>query len=209
MKFIYSLFIVGSITACNSTADNTSTSDSSSTTMSDHNNMSMNDSSTNHGNTSGQGTGSGSENMTLSESDKDFMMKAAMGNAAEIEAGTMAQQKGSNAAVKEFGATMVKDHTDAGNQLKGIASSLSMMAPDSLDNEHKAMKKKISSLSGAKFDREYMMGQVKDHQMMITLFEGQSNNGSHTRLKQFATNTLPHLKMHLQMADSVLGKLKK
>ena len=37
--------------------------------------------------------------------------------------------------VKAFGAMMVKDHTEANNNLKAIASSLNIALPDSVSND--------------------------------------------------------------------------
>src|ERR1700730_2524679 len=48
----------------------------------------------------------------LSPADAEFIQKAAMGGLAEVELGLLAQQKGANDAVGQFGRRMVHDHSD-------------------------------------------------------------------------------------------------
>jgi putative membrane protein len=146
-------------------------------------------------------------NTTVSDMDREFVLKVAMGNTAEVDAGNLASDKGSDDGVKGFGETMVKDHGDAQSKLKGIASSLGLNAPDSIDAEHKAMKTKLQGLSGKAFDREYIAGQVKDHQATISLFEKQVSGGTNSQIKDFASTTLPHLRMHLQNAESLQSRV--
>jgi predicted outer membrane protein len=49
--------------------------------------------------------------------DSSFFKNAAEGGMAQVDAGKLAQQKGSSPAVKEFGAMMVKDHSAANAKL--------------------------------------------------------------------------------------------
>jgi putative membrane protein len=143
-------------------------------------------------------------NGDMNDMDREFIMKAGMGNTAEIETGTLAQQKGSTAAVRDYGSLMVRDHGDAQAQLKAAAGSM-VTVPDSVDQEHAAMRSKLEGMSGLDFGQEYMRGQVKDHEATIALFERQIAGGSNTALMDFARTTLPHLKMHLEKAQSLVN----
>ncbi|HEV7783288.1 MAG TPA: DUF4142 domain-containing protein [Chitinophagaceae bacterium] len=142
-------------------------------------------------------------NTTVNDTDREFALKAGMGNTGEIEAGQLAVQRANGNDVKEFGNMMIKDHGDAQSRLKGIAASLSLNAPDSVDQEHKDLKTKLSGLSGKAFDKEYITAQVKDHRATVTLFEKQISSGTNSQLKEFATSTLPHIKMHLEKAEAL------
>ena len=144
----------------------------------------------------------------LNDVDRDFVMKVGIANTAEIEAGKMAQKNGSAAEVKDFGRTMEKDHSDAQAQLKSTVASLSLSVPDSLDAEHTEMKKKLMKVSGKNFDREYMTAMANGHRKVVALFEKEISEGSNGAVKQFATNTLPHIRMHLERADSIKAALK-
>lgn len=74
-------------------------------------------------------------------------------------------------------------------------------------SKHRQSIDKLSKLSGADFDREYMRQQLKAHEKAISLFERQANKGKDTELKTFASNTLPTLREHQQMARDTAGKV--
>ena len=56
----------------------------------------------------------------------NFAVKAANGGMMEVELGKIAQDNASSPRVKAFGAMMVKDHSEANSNLKGIANSLNI-----------------------------------------------------------------------------------
>jgi putative membrane protein len=139
----------------------------------------------------------------VNNTDRDFTMKASMGNTAEVDAGQSASVKGTDAGVRMFGQMMVTDHTDAETQLKALASSFSLSAPDSIDAAHVALKTQLMSLSGRAYDSVYIKSQVQDHQTTISLFENEVNNGNNQQLINHANTLLPKLRMHKHMADSL------
>jgi putative membrane protein len=143
-----------------------------------------------------------------SAADVKFAKEAAMGGMMEVDLGKVAVQKASNAKVKEFGQRMADDHSKAADQLKSIAAKENITLPTELDAKHKAMVDKMSSLSGAEFDRAYMADMVKDHQHDVADFQKESTSGSDDTLKAWAGKTLPTLQEHLRIAketDSSLG----
>jgi len=137
-----------------------------------------------------------------------FMTGAAYSGNAEIVAGRMALEKTKNAEVKQFAQQMIAEHTKAGNELKALATKKSFTPPMDLDGEHKTMAADMSKLTGEEFDRAYMRGQVADHQKTVALFEAQANGGTDADAKAYAAKTLPTLKMHLEMAEKLNGKMK-
>lgn len=137
-----------------------------------------------------------------------FITRAAEGGMAEIEAGKLAVSKAQNPEVKQFAQQMIADHTRANNELKPLAGKKNVTLPTDLDPMHKAMAQKLSGLSGAEFDREYMRGQVEDHERTVALFQAQADNGTDAEAKALAAKTLPNLKMHLEMARKISGNLK-
>jgi putative membrane protein len=152
-------------------------------------------------NATGEQTGMG--NMT--SHDHEFLMEAAMGGMMEVELGRLAAQQGGSDAVKQFGQRMVDDHGKANQELMSLASSKGMTLPAQLDEKHQKEVTKLSSLTGADFDREYTKMMVSDHRKDVSEFEKQSTRGTDADLKAFATKTLPTLQEHLQMAESLPG----
>jgi putative membrane protein len=144
---------------------------------------------------------------TSQTSDQRFMKEAAAGGMAEVELGQLAADKASSPDVKEFAQRMVKDHSQANDQLKQIAMQKNVTLPTSPSPKDEMIKKKLSNMSGDAFDRAYMADMVKDHKKDIAAFQKESANGQDPDMKQFASQTLPTLKDHLKQAESVSPKL--
>ncbi len=133
-------------------------------------------------------------------SDAEFAERAAEGVAAEVKLGQLAQEKGSNEAVKDFGKMMVNDHTEAGQQLKTIAAQQNLKLPNELNKHDQGVYDKLSKLSGEPFDRAYAKEMVNDHRKDIDDFQQEANGGQNQPIKNFAEQTLPTLQKHLKDA---------
>lgn len=144
---------------------------------------------------------------TSQTSDQHFMKEAAQGGMAEEELGQLAAEKASSPDVKDFAQRMVKDHSQANEQLKQLASQKGVTLPTSLSAKDQATKDKLSKLSGEAFDQAYMSDMRKDHKTDIAAFQKESASGKDPDVKQFASQTLPTLKDHLKQAESVRPKL--
>jgi len=136
-----------------------------------------------------------------------FAAKAAQGGLTEVQLGQLAMKNGADPAVKEFGQRMVADHSRANNELKAIASQQSIQLPAEVSAEQKSMIDKLSKLSGAEFDKEYMDDMVKDHEEDVADFKTQSQDGNTAEIKAFAGKALPTLQSHLEMAREVAKKV--
>src|SRR5256714_1396570 len=114
----------------------------------------------------------------LAPSDEEFAQKAATGGQAEVELGQLASEKASNPKVKEFAQRMVSDHGQAGQQLQQIAGNKGLELPKMLPTEAQEEKDKLSKLSGAQFDKEYMRFMVEDHRKDAQEFQKASTTVS-------------------------------
>jgi putative membrane protein len=141
----------------------------------------------------------------LNETDNTFINQAALGGMAEVQFGQLAAQKAARPAVKQFGQQMVTDHTPVNQQLMQLAQAKGVTPPADLDPAHQAILARLQRERGATFDRDYMRGQVADHQAMIALFQRESQEGADPDLKNFAGQVLPQLQQHLQMAQSLVA----
>jgi putative membrane protein len=137
------------------------------------------------------------------QNDRLFVYEATIGGAAEVEFGQLAEQKGRSQAVKDFGRQMVADHGKADQQLMQLAQAANIPQPGQPDEEHKAMRAQLEKLGGAEFDLAYIRGQVGDHQKTAQLFEWEIGFGQDPQLKGFASQILPIVLRHLEMARAV------
>jgi putative membrane protein len=136
-----------------------------------------------------------------------FATNAAQGGMAEVELGRLATQRAGDASVREFGARMVADHSRANSELKSIAGQKGIQLPTELNSEQKSEMDKLSKMSGAEFDKEYMSAMLKDHETDVKDFDTQSKEGNDPEIKAFAGKTLPTLQQHLQMAQQAAQKV--
>ncbi len=137
-----------------------------------------------------------------------FMTEAAKGGMAEIELSKLATTKAQNAEVKKYAQQMIQDHTNASAELKQLAGKKNVTLPTELDAEHKAIKDRLSGLSGAEFDKAYVNAMVSDHEKTVNLFKTQADGGTDADAKAFAAKTLPKLQGHLDMIKGIESKMK-
>ena len=151
---------------------------------------------------------SSNANKVVSSSDKDFMGKAVQGGLAEVQLGGIAVQKAQNEEVKAFGQKMITDHSRANSELRTIITQKGVNIPSTTTVEQAESMNKLSKLSGAAFDKEYVRMMVEDHEKDVAEFQKEANTGTDIDTKEFAADTLPKLKMHLEMIKSISSKLK-
>jgi putative membrane protein len=144
-----------------------------------------------------------SSNANVPRADRSFITKAAQGGLAEVQLGQLAAQKATDPQVKQFAQRMVEDHSKANDKLKQVASSKNVTLPGDLPSDAKREEDKLNKLSGAQFDKEYMNHMLSDHKKDVNLFRSESKSAKDPDVKQFASETLPTLEQHLQMAQSI------
>jgi len=143
---------------------------------------------------------SASASQPVGEADSSFAMKAAAGGMAEVKMGQLAQEKGTDDAVKAFGQRMVDDHSKAGDRLKDVASKDGVALPTDVSKADQREYNRLSKLSGKDFDQAYAQAMVKDHVNDISEFKKEAMSGGDPALKQFAAETLPTIQDHLKQA---------
>jgi putative membrane protein len=142
-----------------------------------------------------------------SNPDSSFYKALAEGGIAEVEAGQLAQNKSSNDQVKQFAATMVKDHSAANDELKTLAASKNITLPDHSSVMQKAAHAKLDILSGETFDKAYVRNQIKAHRQTVSLLNKEIGTGQDADAKAFAQKILPTVRSHLKMAYGLADSL--
>jgi len=151
--------------------------------------------------TSGQAASGGK---SMSRSDTELMRELAYANLAEIEAAKIAQNKSQNEQVKNFAQRMMDDHSQALQQLQQLAQQKGVTLPTEPDAKHKAEAKKLSSLSGDKFDKQYVsQGGLVDHRDTHRLLTRVQDRATDSDLKALASKMQPVVDQHLTMAQGI------
>ena len=134
-------------------------------------------------------------------------------NQVDIDAGRLAESKGSNAAIKQFAEQMVTDHTGVNKQATELVTRLKV-TPE--DNPTAASLKKggaeniahLKTLTGTAFDKAYIDHEVAYHQQVLdaldkTLIPGAQN----AELKALLVKVRPAFEAHLRHAKHIQASL--
>jgi len=132
-----------------------------------------------------------------------FLTDVIQTNNAEISFGQAAQAMGSARGVKDFGKMLVNDHTKANDQAKQLAMALNVPVPDGTTPEAESELKMATGMSGTGFDKDFLADMVKGHQQAIDKFQQEAGSSDPAQVTDFAKQTLPTLKKHLEKAQSL------
>ena len=131
-----------------------------------------------------------------------FITKAVQGNLAEVSMGQLAQQQGSRAEVKSFGQQLAADHSAANQKATAVATQLGAKPPSEPNKKQMSDHHKLMKMSGTAFDRQFATMMVADHKKAIADYKKAAKMKNDTAAG-YATESLPVLEKHLQMAQSL------
>jgi putative membrane protein len=142
------------------------------------------------------------QSVGLMGEDAKFLTTAIQSGIAEVELGRLARDRTDDREVRRFAQTMIDDHTNANRQLEALARAQELTVPTEMDSEHQTLHQQLSALRGSSFDREYMRGQIQDHETAVALFTEQAATETDP-VAQTAAKILPKLREHLAMAREI------
>ncbi len=147
-----------------------------------------------------------------SAKDIECLAKLHHDNEMEIQMGKLARQNGQSKQVKQYGELLIKDHALADKQIMALAKKknidLTMPAPKT-EEERAEMQsamdemKRLETLKGEEFDREFAKMMVKDHQKAVDLIEGTLTQTQDAKVSSVLAKILPVLKEHLRVAENI------
>jgi putative membrane protein len=134
--------------------------------------------------------------------ERQFIEDQMQDGQAEVRLGNLASERATSSEVKQFAQMMVEDHTKAGSDLQQLVRSenLQIDAPEA--NESDDLYERLSKLSGAEFDREYIDAMVEEHEEAVNELERHTDSDN-ASVKQFASSTLPVVQKHLEQAKQI------
>jgi putative membrane protein len=156
--------------------------------------------------TAGTQPGKQTTESRLDKSDQRFMEQAARDGIAEVELGKLAAAKGMDEHVKQMGQKLADDHTKANDRLMKLAQSKDVTLPSGLDKSGQDKIGRLSKLSGKDFDKAFMKEVEKDHKKDISEFKKEAKDGKDPDIKSFASEMIPSLESHLNMARGMTNK---
>ena len=134
--------------------------------------------------------------------DTAFVTDGIKGDTAEVAIGQLAASKGSAQSVRDFGNMLVTDHGAHKQKLIDLANGAGIAVPQEPAEEGHSNLLKLQKLSGAEFDKTFAQILVESHKKGIAKNEAQAKSGD-PQTARLAQETLPVLKKHLAMAESL------
>jgi len=122
-------------------------------------------------------------------------------NQHEIEMGKEAEKNGNTKAVKDFGKTLVKDHTEADKKTLALAKKEKI----DIAANTPPMKNEMATIpAGPDFDSKFAQAMLEDHKKDIAEVTQARDSTDDAQLKKLLTEVLPTLKKHEEMAQKII-----
>lgn len=137
---------------------------------------------------------------------KHFLIVASIKNLQEVRAGQQALGQAKSPDVKAFGQMMVKDHSQAEQQLLALAKRKNISLPPAATGG--IQPDLLLKNAGQRFDKMYVHAMVAGHGNAVQEFENYAVTGKDPDVRAFAQELLPALKHHLAESQALEEKLK-
>ena len=131
----------------------------------------------------------------------------------DIAMAKFAETRTHNAAVKQFAATMITDHTAVNEQAVALAKKLGVTPEDnavsqSLESGAKQARASLEPLHGAAFDRAYMDREVAYHQAVLDAIDKVLiPTTENAELSKLLSDVRPAIATHLEHAKQLRSQL--
>jgi putative membrane protein len=134
--------------------------------------------------------------------DFNFVAQANLGAPFQIASGRIAEEKATNANIRDYAHLMVVSHKPVVDALDAILQRERVTAPPNtlLQGAYDAMIASLKADRAATFGRDYVEGQLDYQKGNAALFRYEIQNGTDPDLKEFAQHTFPKIEDHLQRA---------
>jgi putative membrane protein len=137
----------------------------------------------------------------LGPDDTYFVTQTSLGTPFQVDAGRVAEAKGTTQAIRSYADLMVSSHITVNDALLAVLKNKAPVSPPTLLKA--AYATTVSTLqheSGSTLDADYVRGQVNYQNANAALYEYEIANGTDPDLKAFARETLPKIQDHLERA---------
>lgn len=146
-------------------------------------------------------------------SDPEVAHVAVTANSIDVELARVAEARAVNREVKEFAATMIRDHSAVNAQAAALAKKLGVTPRDNAVSESllsgaAAARATIEKQHGAAFDRAYVDREVGYHQAVLDALDTVLiPTTSNAELKDLLVAVRPAIAAHLAHAKQIQGTL--
>ena len=135
-----------------------------------------------------------------------------LANTADIETGTLGAARAQNKEVRDYGTMLAQVHTEVRQKGRDLAKKLGVTpvlpADNTMGKEHAAAMARLSRLSGAEFDRAFVVHEQAFHKAVLDAVKGTLLPAiQNQELKDFVASLGPAFEAHRVMAEHLAQKL--
>ena len=144
------------------------------------------------------------EGTALGPVDTYFVTQTSLGTPFQVDAGRVAEAKGTTQAIRSYADLMVSSHITVNNALLAILKNKAPTPPPTLlQAAYATMVATLQHETGRQLDADYIRGQVNYQNANAALYKYEIANGIDPDLKAFAQQTLPKIEDHLARAEKL------
>ncbi|HET9241283.1 MAG TPA: DUF4142 domain-containing protein [Oligoflexus sp.] len=145
------------------------------------------------------------------ETTSTILKKLHVINRAEIEAGSIALQRGLSAAARDFGQHLISDHERMDREITQVARNFNVDLRDELSEESvRHLREKLEDVASnlreadpKEFDRIFGDSMYKAHKEAIAMTQNAEDDVSSDEVGQLLRSTVAALQHHVQLAERV------
>jgi len=141
-----------------------------------------------------------------SNADRDAIKLLHQANQVEMEMGNIARTNAGSMGVKDYGRMLEQDHNKADKQLLNMAKQKQVQLTAAEPKGETKQLDELRQMKGQAFDKKFLQTMVEDHTKAIDDLQKLMPDVKDPQVKAMMQETLPTLKHHRDMAQSLLQK---
>lgn len=139
--------------------------------------------------------------------DQVFLLYALEVDRTQVQLGQLAADKAQAEQVRQFAERMVDYHKRSNDRLTQIAREYGIEPPQGISPVAQRMQDGLQRLAGARFDEEYMAGQVIDNYSTHYFYRREERHGLDRQLQREADQQAEHIREHRREAQQIARRL--
>lgn len=145
-----------------------------------------------------------SDQKLVNEDDAQFLVKSADARMMDSREGKLALERGTTAAIRNYGSLMVKDQAMLLGKIKQLATNRKISLPADIGNDKKEGHDELREKTGEDFDKKFIKMMIIDHERDVKLFK-KAVESDDKDISNFAKKYQPMIQSHLDKINAIKG----
>jgi putative membrane protein len=137
----------------------------------------------------------------ISEDIADFLVKSADARMMDAKEGKLASEKGTTAAIRNYGKLMINDQAVLLEKIKALAAKRNITLPKGISDKKEDGREDLAAKTGKDFDDKFIKMMKIDHKRDVRLFKD-AIEFKDEGVSEFAKKYLPLIQSHLDKIEA-------